>query len=433
MSVPHPYQDVKIFGLQKRKGEVGRNRPWIVRWMIDGRHRSRSFRTRSEADRYRGLLQRAVHDGEQFAPSTGEPDGWVLPLAGMGVHEWVRRWLSEEWPEWAPRTRSSMVEALARFVTLTVRPGARTPADLRRYLLTSLRADSQERDSRLEGWLGTNVLTLAQLDKPVLIEVDRRLRLRLDGSGPLASNTATRFRVAAHACVMAAVEVGAIEQDPWPVRSRARARRKANRQLTTAQRIRSLPSPETMTRAIEAIITDHPASGCYHAMTATAYYAGLRPSEVVMLRVGVLQLPTDGWGSLDVVEADIGNGQPGEPKTGPRLVPIPPQLVAILAAWIEQLPDRDPRRLLFRTSEGNRPNQGNWRRAWHRALASVGEQPIRIYDCRHAAATTWLSAGVPLGECARRLGHSVDTLVSNYVGALAGDQRLANERISSVL
>ena len=81
--MPHPHQDVKVFGLQKRKGEVGRNRPWIVRWMIDGRHRSRSFRTRSEADRYRGLLQRAVHDGEQFAPSTGEPDGWVLPLAGI--------------------------------------------------------------------------------------------------------------------------------------------------------------------------------------------------------------------------------------------------------------------------------------------------------------------------------------------------------------
>jgi hypothetical protein len=46
--------------------------------------------------------------------------------------------------------------------------------------------------------------------------------------------------------------------------------------------------------------------------------------------------------------------------------------------------------------------------------------PMRIYDCRHAAATTWLRAGVPLGEVARRLGHSVETLVSTYVGALDG-------------
>jgi integrase len=58
---------------------------------------------------------------------------------------------------------------------------------------------------------------------------------------------------------------------------------------------------------------------------------------------------------------------------------------------------------------------------------------MRIYDCRHAAATTWLRAGVPLGEVAKRMGHSVETLVSTYVGALAGDEALANERIEAAL
>lgn len=56
-----------------------------------------------------------------------------------------------------------------------------------------------------------------------------------------------------------------------------------------------------------------------------------------------------------------------------------------------------------------------------------------IYDCRHAAATTWLRAGVPLGEVAKRMGHSVETLVSKYVGALGGDEGLANERIELAL
>jgi integrase len=56
-----------------------------------------------------------------------------------------------------------------------------------------------------------------------------------------------------------------------------------------------------------------------------------------------------------------------------------------------------------------------------------------VYDCRHAAATTWLRAGVPLGEVARRLGHSVDTLVSTYVGALDGDEQIANDRIDQAL
>ena len=58
---------------------------------------------------------------------------------------------------------------------------------------------------------------------------------------------------------------------------------------------------------------------------------------------------------------------------------------------------------------------------------------MRIYDCRHAAATTWLRAGVPLGEVAKRMGHSVETLVSTYVGALSGDESLANERIEAAL
>jgi len=46
---------------------------------------------------------------------------------------------------------------------------------------------------------------------------------------------------------------------------------------------------------------------------------------------------------------------------------------------------------------------------------------------------TWLQAGAPLGEVARRLGHSVETLVSTYVGALVGDESLANSKIEAAI
>lgn len=168
-------------------------------------------------------------------------------------------------------------------------------------------------------------------------------------------------------------------------------------------------------------------------MTAVAYYAGLRPSEVVMLRPRALVLSADGWGRINVVEADISFDQPGEPKTGPRAVPIPPKLVSILREWIDENAFDSPDDLLFRTSGGKRPSASNWGRAWHRALAAVGQEPLRIYDCRHAAATTWLRAGVPLAETARRLGHSVETLVANYVGALDDEEHIGNTRIESIL
>jgi len=187
-----------------------------------------------------------------------------------------------------------------------------------------------------------------------------------------------------------------------------------------------------MARILDSIPTHQPGSRTYQVMTAVCYFAGLRPSEVVMLRQRALELPEEGWGAIDVVEADIDLDESGDPKTGPRRVPIPPVLVAVLRDWLGQhafAPDQ----LIFRTRTGRMPTKSNWSRAWHRALRQAGVAPLRVYDCRHAAATTWLKAGVPLGEVAARLGHSVETLVSTYVGALSGDEAVANARIDAVL
>jgi integrase len=126
-------------------------------------------------------------------------------------------------------------------------------------------------------------------------------------------------------------------------------------------------------------------------MTAVAYYAGLRPSEVVMLRPRALNLSATGWGSIEVVEADIDWDEPGEPKTDDRTVPIPPRLVDLLRSWVEEhgLGDDD---LLFRTRNDRRPAPSNWSRALHRACRTVGHPTLRVYDLRHACATTWLRA-----------------------------------------
>jgi integrase len=111
-------------------------------------------------------------------------------------------------------------------------------------------------------------------------------------------------------------------------------------------------------------------------------------------------------------------------------VPIPPRLVELLRSWIDEH-ELGPDDLLFRTRNDRRPAPSNWSRSLHRAYRTVGHPPLRVYDLRHACATTWLRAGVPLGEVARRLGHSVETLVSTYVGALQGDHVAANKLIDA--
>jgi integrase len=72
-------------------------------------------------------------------------------------------------------------------------------------------------------------------------------------------------------------------------------------------------------------------------------------------------------------------------------------------------------------------------RSWHRAPSTIGHPPLCVYDRHHAAATMWLSSGLPLGDAARRLGHSVDTLVSHYVGALQDEEDAGNAKIERFL
>ena len=68
-----PVQQLKVFGVQDRRSTARAKLPWVVRWAIDGRQRTKAFRTRSEADRYRSLLLASVRNGEQFDDTTGEP------------------------------------------------------------------------------------------------------------------------------------------------------------------------------------------------------------------------------------------------------------------------------------------------------------------------------------------------------------------------
>jgi integrase len=427
-----PWQRIKVYGVQDRRSAARIRLPWVVRYSIDGTHRSKSYRTKAEAERYRSALLHAVQDGDRFDLATGEPESWQLPLAELRIHHWVRRWLAEQWPEWQPRSRTSATEALARFVTLAVGPGSEPPDSLGPYLRSTLGpATEEERNGDFERWLDRNCLTLAALDKEAVGDIARKLSRRLDGE-PLAPTTAARYRTNARACVRSAVEAGALPSDPWPARAITRSRRKVARRKPAVD-VRSLPNPSTMKRALAAIGSHQPGSATYRVMTAVAYYAGLRPSEIAMLRVRSLRLPDNGWGRLEVTEADISYDEPGEPKTGARSVPIPPVLVSMLGEWLATNSLSAPNQLLFRTRNGTRPTASNWGRAWHRALRSIGCDPLRVYDCRHAAATTWLRAGVPLGEVARRLGHSVDTLVSTYVGALDGDEQIANGRIELAL
>jgi integrase len=433
VTVPQPLQKIDVFAIQDRRDQ-GRTKPWVVRWRVDGNQRARSFRVKAEADRYRSVLSVAVLSGERFDPKTGEPLSWTRPADDPTLFEWARRWLAEQWPEWQPRTRNSAVEVLTRFLPIVVELGAPEPsrsirAHLKTVLVPTSEATGEEGCAR---WLQLHSPRLSELTKPMLARADVALGIGDDGN-LLGSATAQRFRKLSHGCIRRAVELDLLPADPWPPAPRGRKARKVVRRKRSIDP-RALPDPATMRRILAAMSTRQPASRTYRLMTAVVYYAGLRPSEVVMLRPSCLTLPLGPnlWGRIEVREADVDNDTPGDPKTGRRSVPIPPVLVAELRLWLMDH-DFGLEDLIFRTRTGRRPASSNWNRAWHRTLGALELPAWRIYDCRHAAATTWLASGAPLGEVARRLGHSVDTLVSTYVGALVGDEEITNQRIACVL
>ena len=176
-----PSQFVKVYGVQDRRTTRQAKLPWVARYTIDGRHRSKSFRTRMEADRYRGSLLQSVQSGDRFDLVSGEPVSWQPALRDVGVHDWARRWLGEQWSEWQPRTRTSATEALARFITLAVEPAAKPPDGLRVYLYSALAPGSESaRDDRLEKWMSRHCLTLGDLDRDRIAGIDRKLSLNLD-------------------------------------------------------------------------------------------------------------------------------------------------------------------------------------------------------------------------------------------------------------
>lgn len=421
-----------MFGIQDRSSRPEARRPYVVRWKVDGVEHSRARRTKTEADRFRSRLLVAQQDGERFDRLTGLPESWLPRGEDVQLHEWARRWVAEQWPEWAPRTRRNDVYALARLLPLVCESRAPAPPDaMRDYLVRSLRPDVEvDAGHECERWLHRWSLTLGNLDRTVLALASQKLGVG-DKGQQLGSETVRRYRRTAHSCIRRAVELDQITSDPWPPAPRGRSRRKVNRSRAAVD-VRSLPDADAAVAIIQAIKSHQPGSRNYQLMSAVVFYAGLRPSEVAMLRPGALQLPDSGWGSIAVVEADDGWDEPAEPKTGARDVPIHPVLVQLLRGWLDEY-RLDARALLFRTRGGRRPSQSNWARALGRACRISGHPRIRVYDLRHSAATLWIRSGVSLAETARRLGHSVETLVSTYIGAMHGDEAEANFVLDKVL
>jgi len=166
----------------------------------------------------------------------------------------------------------------------------------------------------------------------------------------------------------------------------------------------------------------------------------LRPSEAVALRADDYHLPESGWGRLELnqttpsvgkqwTDSGAGHEQRGlknRPRRAVRVVPIPPELVAILRQHIARY-GLAPDGRLFRSERGGVLYHSSYHWVWHQAR-TLGLTPAQVasplarrpYDLRHGGVSLRLNAGVPATQVAEWVGHSVEVLLTIYAKCIHG-------------
>lgn len=151
----------------------------------------------------------------------------------------------------------------------------------------------------------------------------------------------------------------------------------------------------------------------YKAIVLLGAFAGLRPGELVALRVSrvdvlrriveVAETATDVGGQVIV----------GPPKTdrGVRSVPIPAAVAEVLAQHIGTLGSSERGPILFPAPGGGYLRLNGFRaRFWQPAVKAAGiEGKVTPHMLRHTAVTRWIREGTDLPTAAKRAGHDEGT------------------------
>jgi integrase len=474
--------DVQVWEVGKRADRKAR--PWRVRWAVGGRRFEDMFRTKALANSFRAELIKASNAGEPFETATGRP---VSEARTNNLTTWYahsRAYIEMKWPRAAAKTRRSIVEALTPITMELVTSSRRgRPADavlreaLYLYGLNPRRWSEETPDAHAAAleWLEGASLPVVELDSPAVIRrVLDSLCVRQDGK-PAAASTVQRKRATLYNALGYAVERELLDSNPVD-----RVQWSAPEVAQSIDR-RVVANPAQVAALLGAVESLGNRADKVTAFFGCLYYAGMRPSEAADLRRDDCTLPTRCWGcGADLGDSDGVRRPAGEclhekveylwgrlvlagtaPRAGThwtddglaherrglkhrarketRTVPIPPQLVELLAKHVERhgvAPDGR----FFRGLHGGPLSESVYDRWWKLARERVLTEaqvtsPLvrRPYDLRHAAASLWLNAGVPATEVARRLGHGVAVLLRVYANCIDGGDDTDNDRIGGAL
>jgi integrase len=453
--------DVRVYKTLVYRG--ARVTTYSVRWKVDDRRWRETFRVAAQADSFRSELLAATRKGEAFSAETGRPTSWLRQASGetgLSWYEFARIYAAAKWPYAAPNHRRGIAEAMTDVTEVLIRDSS-APAreDLRRALRdwtfsAAIRGDSDPPADLAPTvrWLDHNTIQMADLagdQGPVLARrmLDRISR-KQDGT-VAAANTANRKRTVLGNAMEYACEIGVLPSSPLK-----KVKWTKPRTLRTVDP-RVVINSDQARQFLAAVASQGPRGQRLAAFFGCLYYAALRPEEAIDLRrdENLISLPATGWGEMRLTNAQprsgtrwTDSGRSRERRAlkhradgETRLVPIHPELVALLRDHLERF-GAGPGRRVFSGPRGGTVAEWSYLDVFHTArqdalgLAEAGGPLMRRpYDLRHAAVSTWLNAGVPAPQVAEWAGHSVDVLLRVYAKCIAGQHGQATGRIEQAM
>jgi len=445
--------DVRFWDIKKLG--TGSGARFRVRWAVVGREHCKSFKARPLADGFLIGLKDAARDRRPFSPRTGLPEAETTEGETVTWYEHARAYAEAKWAGLAPVSRRSVAEALVTVTTaLTAKePGAPEPKVLRRALFAwafnpATRDTSPPPEiTAVLDWAGRASLPVAELEGTATVRLALAACAKTLTGKAAAGSTQRRKRSVFYNALGYAVEQGHLASNPV---DRIQWTTHAVAQSVDRRVVVSPTQAQTLLAAVRALS----GRGAHlEAFYACLYYAGLRPSEAVMLREADLYLPAKGWGRIDLATSasragrawtDHGTarqerGLKHRAAHETRAIPIPPDLVKLLRDHIRRY-GTTPDGRIFQTARGGIIQDSAYSAVWADARTKAltpaqYRSPLgrRPYDLRHAAVSLWLNSGVPATEVARRAGHGVAVLLKIYAHCIDGQADAANKRIADAL
>lgn len=457
-----------------------------LRWKPQGRERpcTRNFSTEPSAKSFQAALLTARNAGEPFDVETGLPMSMLrrereaaARQVARSHFELAKEYVAMKWPDLSGKSRETTANALTAITLALVGDRPRRPDDddlwkvLYTYAFAPAVWPKDERPKRVAApngpmdlsadqrialdWLRKASIPAADIAKAkVTRQALDALKVNRREGGTVSDVTFRRRRGVMSNYISFLIENEVLEANP--LEKLKKTEKKIPKAVVPVE-------PEVAfspAQGIELLVA-LTYVGSYHrargrrlvVFFALVIFGGLRPEEALGLVRADCTLPRGKWGTVkarrtkptagkrwtDTGEIHDDRGLKGRDDNEVRPVPIPPILVDIILAHIEEFGIAEDGRIV-RNERGGVPVSSTLSRAWKEAreIALTPEQVAsRLaetpYTGRHAALSVQLSAGVDPADVARRAGNSIEVLLRVYAKFIVGRDEINNKKIDLVL